>query len=121
MHDQTLTCRGCGQAFIFTTGEQTFFASRGFSEPSRCPECRAQRKAERTGGSFSRPSPGAGSTGGGYETQRRELFPAVCGRCDNRTLVPFQPRGDRPVYCADCFEAERGRSTAGGRGGRGRW
>ena len=44
--DATLTCRDCGQAFTFTTGEQDFYASRGFSEPSRCPDCRAQRKAD---------------------------------------------------------------------------
>ena len=52
--DTTLTCRDCGQAFTFTAGEQDFYASRGFSEPSRCPECRAARKAERDGsGSYS--------------------------------------------------------------------
>ena len=34
--DTTLTCRDCGQAFTFTSGEQDFYASRGFSEPSRC-------------------------------------------------------------------------------------
>ncbi|MGH2490993.1 MAG: CxxC-x17-CxxC domain-containing protein, partial [Candidatus Limnocylindria bacterium] len=21
--------------------------------------------------------------------------------------VPFQPRGDKPVYCSDCFEQKR--------------
>ncbi len=24
--------------------------------------------------------------------------------------VPFQPRGDRPVYCSDCFSRQRGGS-----------
>ena len=34
--DKTLSCRDCGQSFLFTEGEQEFFASRGFSnEPSR--------------------------------------------------------------------------------------
>ena len=50
--DTTLTCRDCGQAFTFTSGEQDFYASRGFSEPSRCPDCRAARKAQRDGGSY---------------------------------------------------------------------
>jgi len=39
--DMTLTCRDCSQAFTFTTGEQDFYTSRGFSEPSRCADCRA--------------------------------------------------------------------------------
>ncbi|NLC33217.1 MAG: zinc-binding protein, partial [Clostridiales bacterium] len=25
------------------------------------------------------------------------------------TQVPFQPRGDRPVYCRDCFSRHSGR------------
>ena len=45
--DTTLTCRDCGQAFRFTSGEQDFYASRGFSEPGRCADCRAARKAQR--------------------------------------------------------------------------
>src|SRR2546423_15646100 len=51
--DTTLTCRDCGQAFTFTSGEQDFYASRGFSEPSRCADCRAARKAQRDGGAGS--------------------------------------------------------------------
>ena len=62
--DKTLTCRDCGQAFVFTSGEQEFHASKGFqNEPSRCQDCRSARKAERdsppktshTGQSFSGP------------------------------------------------------------------
>ena len=43
--DETLKCRDCGNEFVFTAGEQEFYASRGFeNEPSRCKECRAARK-----------------------------------------------------------------------------
>ena len=56
MSDRTLTCRDCGQEFTFTAGEQAFYTERGFSEPQRCPTCRAARKAQR------------GSSGGGYES-----------------------------------------------------
>jgi Probable zinc-ribbon domain len=49
--DTTLTCRDCGQSFTFTSGEQDFYAGRGFSEPSRRPDCRAARMAQRDGGS----------------------------------------------------------------------
>ena len=39
--DKTLTCRDCGTQFVFTTGEQEFYAQKGFTnEPTRCPNCR---------------------------------------------------------------------------------
>ena len=122
MSDQTLSCRDCGQAFTFTTGEQAFFASRGLTNaPSRCPDCRAARKTGRNGGYAGDHPGGKGDSSGGYGVQRRKLFSTVCGQCGNRTLVPFQPRGDRPVYCSDCFEAQPGRSYADGRRGHDRW
>ncbi len=103
-NDKILSCRDCGQSFIFTTGEQEFFASRGFSnEPSRCPECRAQRKQ-------SQGEAGGNRFGGSndYGRREREMFPAVCASCGKDTQVPFQPRNDRPVYCSDCFATQRG-------------
>ena len=46
LSDETLTCRDCGVEFVFTVGEQEFYASKGFTnKPSRCPSCRAARKA----------------------------------------------------------------------------
>ncbi|HVS47650.1 MAG TPA: zinc-ribbon domain-containing protein, partial [Candidatus Dormibacteraeota bacterium] len=43
--DRTLTCRDCGREFLFTSGEQEFYQSRGLqNEPRRCPECRASRR-----------------------------------------------------------------------------
>jgi CxxC-x17-CxxC domain-containing protein len=115
-NDKTLVCRDCNQNFTFTAGEQEFFASRGLvNEPGRCPECRAQRKQSQ-GGSYS----GGYSTSGGYERREREMFPAVCSQCGKDTQVPFQPRTDRPVYCSECFEVQRGNSYAGG-GGRNRY
>lgn len=115
--DKTLTCRDCGQNFAFTAGEQEFFASRAFTnEPSRCPECRSERRRRQNDGV------GRGYGGGGYERREREMFPAVCAQCGKDTQVPFQPRTDRPVYCSECFEAQRPRSDSGSRGGgRGRW
>jgi CxxC-x17-CxxC domain-containing protein len=110
--DKTLTCRDCGQSFTFTTGEQEFFASKGFTnEPSRCPDCRAANKGRRNDGGY---AGGGYSTGGGYERREREMFPAVCSSCGKDTQVPFQPRSDRPVYCSDCFATQRGDSYAGG-------
>ena len=115
--DKTLVCRDCGQNFIFTTGEQEFFASRGFvNEPTRCPECRAARKRDQ-GGSYSGGYSTSGYSGG-YERRERQMYPAVCSSCGKDTQVPFQPRTDKPVYCSDCFETQRGSRSAGSGGGR---
>jgi CxxC-x17-CxxC domain-containing protein len=96
--DETLTCVDCGQPFPFTSGEQEFFAMKGFTnKPSRCTECRAARKAGR--------SPNGGGRGGGGGP--REMFKATCSQCGGVAEVPFQPRGDKPVYCRDCFATRR--------------
>jgi CxxC-x17-CxxC domain-containing protein len=118
--DVTLTCRDCGQSFTFSSGEQDFYASRGFSEPSRCPDCRAARKADRDRGSY---GGGSYSSGGGSRGPR-QMYQAVCSQCGNVAEVPFQPSGDKPVYCSSCFEQRRGVSAGGrygGGGGRSRY
>src|SRR5919198_5258546 len=117
--DTILTCRDCGQTFTFTSGEREFFASRGYSEPARCPDCRARRKADRqSGSSYGGPS----SYGGGYDSEergQRVMYRSTCAGCGQEALVPFQPRNDRPVYCSECFERRRGGRPGGG-GGRAR-
>lgn len=112
MQDRTLRCRDCGQDFVFTAGEQEFYAQRGLANaPSRCPTCRAAARGTRGG---SRMSGGS-----------REMYDAVCAQCGKECQVPFQPRDDRPVYCSDCFAQQRGERSGGrerggsrGRGGR---
>ena len=119
--DTTLTCRDCGQAFVFTSGEQDFYASRGFSEPTRCPDCRAARKAQRDGGGSSYTSYSSSSYGGGYGSSgrpQREMFSATCSSCGKEAQVPFQPSNDKPVYCSDCFQQRGGNSRGGGGYGR---
>ena len=40
--DKTLVCKECGQEFVFTAGEQEFYAERGFqlqSLPRRSQGC----------------------------------------------------------------------------------
>ena len=81
--DKTLTCKECGEEFVFTAGEQEFFAEKGFeNEPQRCKACRDARK---------------------NGTREREMFEATCERCGGIARVPFKPREDRPVYCSECF------------------
>ncbi|MBI2933353.1 MAG: zinc-binding protein, partial [Planctomycetes bacterium] len=32
---------------------------------------------------------------------------AICADCGKEAPVPFKPRGDKPVYCSDCFSKRR--------------
>lgn len=48
MSDKTIICKDCGKEFVFTEGEQAFYAEKGFTnDPVRCPECRKARKQAR--------------------------------------------------------------------------
>lgn len=108
LSDQTLYCRDCNAEFTFTVGEQEFYASRGLTNsPSRCPDCRAARK--QSGGYNS----SRGRSGGGYrEREPRQMYTVTCSSCGNEAQVPFEPRGDKPVYCSDCYQAQNtGRSN----------
>jgi CxxC-x17-CxxC domain-containing protein len=129
MSERTLTCRDCGQEFVFTTGEQEFYQQRGFSEPQRCQSCRAQRKAQRgqsgDSGYGSESSGGYGNSGGGgggyssagysngggggsgYSPAPRQLYPATCSECGQQTEVPFNPTPGKPVFCRDCFQSRK--------------
>jgi len=125
MSERTLTCRDCGQEFVFTAGEQEFYEQRGFSDPQRCPSCRQARKAQRnqsgggyaSGGGYSSGSYGGDSysSGGsdrGYNSAPRQLYPAVCSECGQQTEVPFNPTPGKPVYCRDCFQSRKSSSAS---------
>ena len=46
--DKTIVCKDCGKEFVFTVGEQEFYAEKGLqNEPVRCKECRQARKENR--------------------------------------------------------------------------
>ena len=132
-NDKNLTCADCGQEFVFTASEQDFYAQRGFTDPRRCPSCRASRKAARNanggggsgasygsygasggysaGGSYSSGGSGGygGASGGGYRDRGpREMFSATCSSCGREAQVPFRPTSGKPVYCSDCFRSQRG-------------
>ena len=99
--DKALTCADCDAEFMFTASEQEFYAEREFSEPRRCPSCRASRKLSR-GGSGD-PARSGGYPGGGS----RQMFSTTCSSCGREAKVPFQPTGSKPVYCSDCFTTQR--------------
>ena len=111
--DLLLTCSDCGQEFVFTAGEQQFFQERGYSSPRRCKPCRQAKQGAAGGGHAPSHSEGGG---GGYSTSSGASTgtTVVCASCGQTTTVPFEPRGDRPVYCKSCYRPKQG----GGGGGR---
>ena len=99
--DEMLNCVDCGGQFAFTAGEQRFYEQKGFqNKPNRCMDCRSARKAMRSQN---------GGIGGGDRAhgsgRPREMFSATCSNCGQTAEVPFNPRGDTPVYCRDCFQS----------------
>ena len=94
--EKSLQCSDCGKTFPFTAEDQEFFASKGYTnEPKRCPTCRSNRRERLE----------SGGANGNWEP--RQMYPATCARCGKQTEVPFHPRGDRPVYCRDCYSKSR--------------
>ena len=79
--DKTLICKECGAEFIFTAGEQEFYAEKGFvNEPQRCKSCRDARK------SAAKPD--------------REMHVAICANCGKEAKVPFKPREAAKAECS---------------------
>ncbi len=84
--DKTLVCKECGAEFVFSAGEQEFYASRGFqNEPKSCKACRDKKKEA--------------------AKAPREMHTATCANCGKEAKIPFAPSSDRPVYCSECFAA----------------
>lgn len=81
-----LTCVDCGQQFEFSVDEQKFFEEKGFGEPKRCLNCRRAKK----------------------DNRKNTFTKVTCANCGQETEVPFVPKGDRPVLCRACFEANGG-------------
>ena len=93
--DKSLQCADCGATFTFSSQDQEFFQTKGYTnDPKRCPSCRNARKSERNGSNSSYGS-------------RSQMYPATCSDCGKATEVPFQPSGNRPVYCSDCYRKVR--------------
>ena len=83
--DKILTCMGCQGKFVFTKGEQEFYASRGFTNiPTRCKDCRDRRREKKL-------------------LVLKKAFEILCVKCGNRALVPFKPKKGLPTYCPECY------------------
>jgi CxxC-x17-CxxC domain-containing protein len=107
--DLTLQCSDCGQEFVFTATEQQFFQERGYSSPKRCKPC---RQAKQSAGTYGQQDSGYTA---GYNSGMGTGTTVVCASCGQTTTVPFEPRGDRPVYCKNCYKPKQG-GAGGGRG-----
>ncbi len=102
--DKTLTCRDCGMDFVFTAGEQQFYAAKGFvNEPVRCPACRKARKTQKSNVSERHRTVSTVAP-----ERERVNYRVTCAHCGQETTVPFVPRGTKPVYCSSCFNRMRG-------------
>lgn len=87
--DQTLKCKDCGTDFVWTASEQDFYKQKGFdNQPSRCSKCRLTKKQQ------------------GFTNQ--QMYDITCAKCGKPAQVRFEPKGDRPVYCSECFRQIRG-------------
>ena len=97
--DKVLTCVDCGSEFIWTAGEQLFFADKQFkNEPKRCKACKAKR---------------ANRVSAGPSMRDRVETQTTCSACGKDTTVPFRPTQGRPVFCKECFQ-QRKFAGAGG-------
>jgi CxxC-x17-CxxC domain-containing protein len=95
--DRFLKCVDCGTEFVFTAGEQAFYADKGFrNEPKRCKSCKNKR---------------AENVGHGSGAPRNETRTS-CSQCGKETTVPFKPTQGRPVYCRECFQQRRSAGPA---------
>lgn len=82
--DKTLKCEDCGQDFIFTAGEQEFYAEKGFqNEPKRCKACRDNRK--------------------NATKANREMFTATCANCGKEARFLSSPTTTDPYTAASAL------------------
>ena len=105
--DKMLQCAECGGEFVHSATDQQWYAQRGYTnEPKRCRTCREKRRSG--GDDRGNRAAGAGASAGPSAPRgQREMYPATCAACGKPTQVPFQPRGNKPIYCRDCFNANR--------------
>lgn len=82
-NDKEITCRECGTSFMWTAGEQKFFADKGLVNiPSRCPICRKKRSVKHD-----------------FDT----LYDITCSVCAKKAKSPFKPELPGNTICQDCF------------------
>lgn len=96
--DKTITCIDCGGDFIWTRGEQAYYAERNFSQPRRCAKCRAARKNSTAPEGAAGPDPKDEAA----PPRKHPEVPIICAQCGMKSTVPFYPTQGKPVYCRPC-------------------
>jgi len=93
--------------------EKTPVADETVTEETPAPEAEVATEPVAEAPAVEQPaSSPAASTGGatpvGTDQQGRQLYEVKCSDCGKSTQVPFNPSGDRPVYCRDCYMKRKG-------------
>jgi len=91
MFDVDVDCAKCGKHI-----SQLPFQPSG-EKPVYCSECIREMRPPRRSGGFGDRGP-----------RRMFQVDVACSGCGKKiTELPFVPSGDKPVYCPDCFRANR--------------
>lgn len=89
--DKNLACKDCSKEFVWSAGEQKFYADKGLQNPpGRCPECRKTQKDRKV---------------------NRQMFSIICKNCGKEGQVPFEPRDPNDVLCTECFAKSKSASS----------
>ena len=81
--DKEIICRKCGSAFMWSAGEQEFFAEKGLTNiPSNCPICRKKKDVRH---------------------RFDKIYDIKCQQCGKASQSPFAPPDTNDVLCQDCF------------------
>src|ERR1700737_596829 len=89
--DKILNCVDCGAEFVWTAGEQLFYADKNFkNEPKRCKDCKAKRNSRLN-----------------HPQRERVETTATCSQCGKETTVPFKPTQGRQVYGKEWFQQRK--------------
>ena len=92
--DMQLICSDLGRNSRFQAKMRHFSGNAAIRPPNAARRAVRQRRMNRLVGED---SPG--------EVNRKA--PRSRSGCGKQTTVPFEPRGDRPVYCQDCYSARK--------------
>lgn len=85
--DKKLTCKECSGEFVWSAGEQQFYADKGLQNPpGRCQDCRKQRRVQK---------------------DNQSKYKIVCKECGKEDEVIFEPRNPNDVLCGECFTKSR--------------
>ena len=96
--DITLNCRDCNAEFVFTGGEQEFYASKGWeNQPTRCTECKNAKKAR-----FGEGPPVC------YAFQKGECTRGDACRFSHDPNAEAPQRSSAPCYAFQRGECDRG-------------